>query len=137
MLPSSVVQIEPSAISRTLEENVTQNGRSGNFQGWMTTVSDQADSSSAPSGAATTANHRKQRVAAADSLREAARILFKEQFRFILDGYTCYNQNKDHSRLITQDDDDKIEVWLANSRGTLTKEGTMATDVCVVMYQNR
>lgn len=139
MLPNSVVQIEPSVISRTLD-NVMQNGRPGNFQGRTTTVSDQDGSSSSPAGAATTANQHKRRVLAADSLSEAAPILFKEQFRLILDGYSCYSLNKDNSRLITQDENDtEIEIWLANSRGAFIKEGTIATDIGVVsisMFQD-
>ena len=140
MLPSSVVQADAPVISRALDENVTQNGRSGNFQGWMTTVLDQAGTSSSPSGAATTANQRERRVPVADSLREVGHILFQEHFRFILDGYSCFSLNKDNTRLITQDDNDtEIEVWLADSRGFFTKEGTIATDISVVsisMYQD-
>ena len=132
MPPSSAVQNEPSVISRTLDENFTQHDRSGTFRGRPATVSDQAGSSSLPSGAASTANQRKRQVTAADSLREAPAVLFKEQFRFMLDKYSCFSLNKDFSRLITQGaNNTEIEIWLANSYGAFTKKGTVATDIPV------
>ena len=129
MLLRSAVQKNPPVIAHTQNENDTNNRQSSNFLGRKTTVSVEVGSSSHLSKAEAAVNQHKRHISSTDSLSEAAAVLLKDRFRIVLDRYSSYCLNKDFSRLIAQNtNDQEIDVWIANSRGTFIREETIAAE---------
>ena len=107
MLLRSAVQKNPSAIAHTQDENDTKNRRSSNFLGRKTTVLVKAGSSSQIFKAETAVNQHKRHISSTESLSEASAVLLKDRFRVVVDRYSNYSLNKDFSRLIAQNINDR------------------------------
>lgn len=129
MLLRSAVQKKTSVIAHTQNDNDTENRQTSNFLGRKTTALVKAGPSSHLSKAESTVNHHKRHISSTDSVGEASAVLLKDRFRVVVDRYSSYSLNKDFSRLIAQNINDReLDIWIANSSGTFIREETIAAE---------
>ena len=129
MLLRSAAQNTTYVIDNTQNDDDTKNSQTSNFLGRKATALVKAGPSSHLSKAESAVNHHKRHISSTGSVGEAAAVLLKDRFRVVVDKYSSYCLQKDFSRLIAQNINDReLDVWMANSSGTFIKEGTIAAE---------